>query len=954
MPQYSRLASHLQKICHLPKPALSMIVFMWLANSEGIVVPKGFRLVVRSILSYLERDKHLTFAVAGGEPVSEDQSDRTRSVVTLSRGMLVGHYRIIEKIGAGGMGEVYLAEDTELNRQVALKFLSSHLCQDGDCRARFKREAQAAAKLDHPNIVTVYEVGEFQGRPFFAMQHIEGRSLREYAPHHELSIPQVLEIGIQIAEGLQAAHEKGVTHRDIKPANVLIDTHGRARILDFGLATVAGTDHLTKTGSTLGTIGYMSPEQVRGEQVDHRTDIFSLGVVLYELVTGRQPFKGDNEVATVRNITDEEPEPLARYKTGVTAEQQRIISKALAKDKSTRYQHADELAADLKSLIGVSQILTRIPVPKNRSRRLLVGAVALVLLVAVAFVIFKSNIFTGEKPTSQRKMLAVLPFENLGSADDEYFADGMTDEITTSLTRLSGLGIISRTSSMQYKNTEKSLRQIGKELDVDYILNGTIRWEKKGSESRVRINPQLIKVSGDLCLWANRFDAVLTDVFEVQSTIAQQVATALEVTLLQTEQEALSRKIDIDPVAYDYYLRGKQYFSITQYQQKELLLAEKMHLKAINQAPEFAQAYAELGCLYTEMYWDRIDPSPQRLDSAKKMIDVAMRLAPNTPESHQALGWYYYHGLRDYDRARDEFSRVIELQPNNTLAMASIAWVQRRQGKLEEAIAGLQTVTKLDPLDAWYKYELGVTYHYSRRYQVAIAQFDKVIDLQPNHRWVYIVKSWAFLNQTGETREARGVLDAGRACNGRWPELTWLEVYYDLCDQNYDHALSLMTAPGDVFFPENPDSSDYYYMKGFTLGLMGQRQLAKVYLDSARVLLEIELLATPDAAPLLSSLANVYAGLDQSDKAVQMAKRAVELNPVSSDALSGPGSLQALATIYASVGQQDQAIELCAHLLEIPSNMSANMLRLAPQFDSLRDNPHFQSLLKKYEKQNAT
>ncbi len=888
--------------------------------------------------------------------MSEEQSDgdKTRSVVTFSRGMSIDHYRIVEKIGAGGMGEVYLAEDTSLNRKVALKFLSPHLCQDSDCRARFKREAQAAAKLDHPNIVTVYEVGEFQGRPFFAMQHIEGQSLREHASHHEMSIPQVLEIGIQIAEGLQAAHEKGVTHRDIKPANVLIDLHGRARILDFGLASVIGAGQLTKTGSTLGTVGYMSPEQIRGEQVDPRSDIFSLGVMLYEMITGRQPFKGDNEMATVRNITDHEPEPLVRYKTGVNTEQQRIISKALAKDKGLRYQHADELVADLKNLMGASQILTGTPVQKKHLRRLLVGVAAIVLLVATAYVIFKSGIFTGKKTDSQRKMLAVLPFENLGSPDDEYFADGMTDEITTNLTRLSGLGVISRTSSMQYKNTEKSLRQVGKELDVDYILNGTIRWEKKGSESRVRINPQLIKVSGDLCLWANRFDAVLTDVFEVQSTIAQQVANALEVTLLQTEQEVLSRKTGVDPVAYDYYLRGKQYFSIAHYQQTELLLAEKMHLKAISQAPKFAQAYAELGCLYTEMYWDRTDPSPQRLDSAKKMIDVAMRLAPNIPESHQALGWYYYHGLRDYTHAFDEFSRVIELQPNNALAMASIAWVQRRQGKLEEAITGLQTVTRLDPLDAWYKYELGITYHYNRRYQVAIAQFDKVIDLQPNHRWAYILKSWALLNQTGETREARGVLEAGRACNGRWPELTWLEVYYDLCDRDYNHALSLMTAPGDVFFPENPDSSDYYYMKGSTLRLMGQGQLAKIYLDSARVLLESELQVTPDATSLLSSLAYVYAELDQSDKAVQMAKRAVELDPVSSDALSGPSALEALATVYASIGQQDQAVELCAHLLEIPSNVSANMLRLAPQFASLRDNPRFQALLKKYEREYGT
>jgi len=442
---------------------------------------------------------------------------------------------------------------------------------------------------------------------------------------------------------------------------------------------------------------------------------------------------------------------------------------------------------------------------------------------------------------------------------------------------------------------------------------------------------------------------VLTDVFEVQSTIAQEVAAALDVTLLQSEQAALSRKIEVNPAAYDYYLRGKQYFSVAYYQQKEQRLAERMHLKAIELAHDFAQAYAELGSLYTEIYWwGQVDQSPQLLDSARKMIDMAMRLAPNAPESHQALGWYYYHGLRDYDRALEEFSRVIELQPNNALAKASIAWVQRRQGKWDEAVTGLQAVVKLDPLDAFYKYELGITYHYCRRYREAIAQFDKVIDLQPNHQWAYIVKSWAFLCQTGETGEARGVLDAGRACIGRWPELTWLEVYYDLFDRNYDHALSLLTAPGDALSPENADSSDYYSMKGFTYALMGWQQTAKIFYDSARVPLESKFSKAPDAAQLLSSLANVYAGLNQTDKALQLAKRAVELDPVSNDALSGPGSLRMLATVYAQAGQQDQAIELFDYLLTIPSNLSVNTLNRAPELASLRDNPRFLTLLDKH------
>ncbi len=877
-------------------------------------------------------------------------NDNDKSDTGLTTGTHVGHYRIIEKIGAGGMGEVYLAEDTKLDRQVALKFLPSDCCHDEGIRARFQREAQAAAKLNHPNIVDIHEVSDYQGRPFIAMEYVEGSPLNAHSKEEAPSLDKTIELAIQICEGLVKAHKAGIVHRDIKPSNILVDQDGRARILDFGLASIKGVDKLTKTGSTMGTLSYMSPEQTRAEVLDERSDIFSFGVVLYEMITGQLPFKGDHEPAIIFSIGYEEPEPLARYKTGVPNELQRIVSKALAKSKDERYQHADDLLADLKT-ISKQGLSFKGETPRRElwNRYVVTSAVAVILVLAGYWMVTTYVLRGAGSPESRRKMLAVLPFTNLGAPDQEYFADGITEEITTCLAGLSGLGIISRTSSMQYKNTDKSLKQIGKELGADYILEGTIRWEKKESENRVRISPQLIKVSDDSHLWAYTYDAVLTDVFEVQSRIAREVAAALDITLLQTEQEVLSRKTDVDPRAYDYYLRGKQYFSVAGYEQKEMHLADMMYLKAIELAPNFAQTYAELGALYTEMYWDQTDPSPQRLESAKKMIDMAMRLAPNTAETHQALGWYYYHGLRDYERALQEFSRVRELQPNNALAIASTAWVQRRQGKWGEATDGLQLAAKLDPRDPWYRYELGMTYHFCRRYPEAAAQFDQAIDLQPNNRWAYTVKSWALFNQTGETREARGVLDAGLACNGRWPELTWLEVYYDLCDGDYDHALSLMHAPGDVFFPEQADSSDYYYLRGYTLVLMNQPQAARLYFDSARVYLESTLPGAPDSARLLSALSTVYAGLGQTDKAIQAAHRATELHPVSADALQGPGYVMNLAIVYALTGQQDQAIDLFDSLLTIPANLSVNMLKVSPQFVSLRNNPRFQAILEKYK-----
>jgi serine/threonine protein kinase/tetratricopeptide (TPR) repeat protein len=488
----------------------------------------------------------------------QPDDDKTQAVIVLSKGTVIGHYRIAEKIGAGGMGEVYLAEDTSLNRQVALKFLSSHLCQDADCRTRFKREAQAAAKLDHPNIVTVYEVGEFQGRPFFAMQHIEGRSLREHASHQELSIPQVLEIGIQIAEGLQAAHEKGVTHRDIKPANVLIDSHGRARILDFGLASVAGTDHLTKTGSTLGTIGYMSPEQVRGEQVDHRTDIFSLGVVLYELIAGRQPFKGDNDTATSRNIIDHEPEPLARYKSGVNAEFQRVISKTLAKDKSVRYQHADDLAADMKQLLSPSG-----PLPVKRSRRMRIVAPLLIVIVLSAIaLIFKPWELvnkSSDEATTENRRVVVVPFRNqTGDPSLDPLGKMVADWTTQGLLQ-TGLAEVVLPEMLSDLDASKGVRSVVDATGATLLVTGS--YYKVGDS--IQFQAQVMKADGSLLQAIEPIYASTGSVMVGIEAVRQQTlgALALELDYRVQELGALGPRIP-KYEAYQEYIRGVDLFLV--------------------------------------------------------------------------------------------------------------------------------------------------------------------------------------------------------------------------------------------------------------------------------------------------------------------------------------------------------------------------------------------------------
>ncbi|HHI03641.1 MAG TPA: tetratricopeptide repeat protein, partial [candidate division Zixibacteria bacterium] len=669
--------------------------------------------------------------------------------------------------------------------------------------------------------------------------------------------------------------------------------------------------------------------------------------VLYEMITGRLPFRGDTDAGTLNSILNDTPEPLSRYKSNVPEQLQLIVTKLLEKNPAYRYQSAAGVLSDLKRLS--SKPVQPVKVIDNWNRYVVPSA--LVILLAI-FVIWKFGL-KDHVPTqgeTDKIMLAVLPFENLGDLEDEYFADGMTEEITTNLSKLSGLGVISRTSSMQYKNSNKNLKKIGKELKVDFILEGTIRWDKSSPENRVRINPQLIRVSDDMHLWAESYDAVLNDVFGLQSSIAREVATALDITLLQKENDALSLQYKIDPVAYDYYLRGKQYFSLEYAYHNQIDLARMMQEKAIEIAPDFALGYAELGAIHTEIYWTGVDPSSKRLDTAKQYIDKAMALAPNLSEVRQALGWYYYHGLRDFDRAVDVFKHVLELQPNNSLAIASIAWVHRRQGKWDEAIELQKQAIRLDPRKSGYRHELGNTLMYKRKYEEALKNYNLAIDLDPDHYWAFASKSWALLNRTGDVSQSLRVIEQALKNSGRKPTLTFFEVYYNLIEGNYEQALSLNSAPGEIYLWGDEGGSDYFYFKGAAYHLMKNENMAQIYFDSARVILEKLVSETPSSAPYFSALARVYASLGRKDDAIRTAKRAIEIEPVSVDALDGTDHIRALIIVYARVGEYDLAIAQLDYLLQIPSTISIKWAKIAPELAPLRDHPRFQALLKKYEK----
>jgi serine/threonine protein kinase/tetratricopeptide (TPR) repeat protein len=849
-------------------------------------------------------------------------------------GQTISHYKILEKLGEGGMGVVYKAEDTRLKRTVALKFLSSQSLGTPDEKTRFVHEAQAAAALDHPNICTVYEIDEVEGHTFIAMAYVDGQSLREKTEPGPLKLEEALSVAIDVAQGLQEAHEKDIVHRDIKSANVMVTKKGQAKITDFGLAKLAGSTRVTKTGTSVGTAAYMSPEQARGEDVDQRTDIWSLGVVLYEMLAGRLPFRGDHEQAVTYQIVHEDPEPITAIRTGVPMELERIANKCLEKEASNRYQHVDEVLVDLGRV-------KKAPTPKPK-KNLFKYAIPASVVVLAAVLLFIFNPFQSEITPDQRTgsvKIAVLPFENLGAAEDEYFADGITDEITSRLAVIQGLAMISRTSAIQYKNTDKGLREIGQELGVDYILEGTIRWDKRGEHERVRITPQLINVSDDFHLWAENYEREIEAIFEVQADIASQIAEALDITLLGAERQTLEAKPTENLEAYQAYLRGLGYRWGTDLSKEKIQLGIQMFERAVELDPGFALSFAVLSEAHSSMYHFGYDGTEERLLRAKAVVDKALELQPELPEAHLALAWYHYWGRLDYERALEELAIAERGLPNDVRNRLLTAAIWRRQGKFEAAVDHFEEAFELSPQDARIAFNIGDSYRALRRYAEADRYYDLSISLAPDQQYAYAERAYNYISWLGDTKLARDVLEkmpGKRRDVQKWSLNLWR------LERNYEAILDFASSDAQ------PDGWSSALQVAKAYSLMGEPELAHASYDSARAILEKALDAHPDDNRIHSALGFAYAGLGRKEEAVREGKRAVELYPVSKDEFDGPFVVQDLAEIYAMVGEDHAALDEIEYLLSIPSWCSVQDLRLDPIWDPLREHPRYQALLEQY------
>jgi len=841
-------------------------------------------------------------------------------------GKTVAHYRIIEQVGQGGMGVVYKAEDTKLQRTVALKFLPLDVASDDELRKRFINEARTASALNHPNICTIYSVEDGE-QPFIAMEFVAGQELRELIiPNSKFSIDNCLTYATQIAEGLQAAHKKGIVHRDIKPANIMVTDDSLVKVMDFGLAKMQGQPALTKTGSTLGTIAYMSPEQARNEEVDHRSDIFSFGAVLYELCSGRQPFAGDYEAATLYSVVHEEPESLP---DSVPAELQRIVFKCLEKEVNKRYQSAEELLGELRQFQRkqVSHEFTddKSHRPRAAKKKMLLPAtfIGVVILAVTGYFLFVSN---QKEAAPERKMLVVLPFENLGPPDQVYFAAGMTEEITSRLAAVRGLGVISRSSAARYNRTGKTMKEIADDFGVDYVLEGTVRWNRSADgDNKVRITPQLIAVSDDTQLWSERYVRVIDDIFAVQSEIAVQVVQKLGVTLLADDQQIIEAKPTENLEAYDYYLRGKAYWARADVK-KDTEIAVQMYEKAVELDPNFAVAYAELSRARVWLW--RLSKQRDLAVKAKQAADRARQLAPDLAETHFALGYYYYYGTREFDKALEQLRIVARRQPNNAQAIETTGYILRRQGKWEEGVAQLEKAVELDPVGYDRLKGLGSIHLYMRDYTQAERYLDRAISVAPDIPTAYIHKVQLYLSWLGSTERAEQVLEeaAGRIDRRTLDAELW--------------------ALGRVLV--RSDTLGYHLDKAETLYFMKQKELAAPYADSARTILQAKIKEQPESEVWHQWLGWAYAYLGRRENAIREARKAVELVPVSKDAYTGCRMVESLALLYTVVGEHDAAIDQLEYLLSIPSIISVPRLRFQPVWEPLRQHPRFKRLLEKY------
>jgi serine/threonine protein kinase/tetratricopeptide (TPR) repeat protein len=854
-----------------------------------------------------------------------------------------GDYELLEEMGRGAQGVVYRARQKSLNRTVALKVIALGQWAAQPHLKRFRLEAEAAASLDHPLIVPIYEIGERDGSCYFSMKFVEGGQLDQVVRQKPLPIRGAVELVVKLAHTVHYAHEHGILHRDIKPGNVLLDENGEPHLTDFGLARLVEAEStVTRTMEVLGTPSYMAPEQARGEtaRLTSATDVYGLGGVFYQLLTCNPPFAGGTTYETTRLVLETEPRHPRLWNAKVDRDLATICLKCLDKEPQRRYPSALALAEDLERWLRHEPIHARRTNVFTRGRKwvrrnptLAVLLPVLIALLAVVAVMY-SRRETDRPPVG----IAVLPFENLGGdQQNASFADGIQDDILTKLAKIADLKVISRTSVMQYRDV-RDVRRIGQALRVSHVLEGSVR----RSDGRIRLNAQLIDARTDRHLWAEEYDRKLTDVFAIQSELAEKIADQLSVNISATEKKAIRRAPTQDLRAYDLYRRAKELNRFTSpidpaaFDRLERVAG--LLEQAISRDPNFALAYCLLTDVDLTLYWvnGRVDAA--RRARAEEALHAAQRLSPDSGETHVATALFYHYGNRDLDHALGELDVAARLLPNSPDVFNSSAKIERRLGRWRESLRHFAKADELDPRDPSALLNLvmihGLLRHYHEAEQLAdrgLATFPEAAD--------------QFLNDKAEYALAQGDLAGAGAAIGKissptgFPELRFGILYYA---HNYAEAERFSVS---IWQNKDPDFARYMACSSaMAARARGDPEKMHAYFLAAREANEPLLHGEPDPGTL-ADLAVIDAGLDRKEDAISEGRKAVELRPISSDALEGPEFVLKLATAFALLGEKDLALEQLSLVANVPHGPTYADLKFDPVWDNLRDDPRFTRIM---------
>jgi serine/threonine protein kinase/Flp pilus assembly protein TadD len=867
-----------------------------------------------------------------------------------------GDYQLLEEIGRGGQGVVYRARQKSLNRTVALKVIGLGQWSTTPHLRRFRRDAEAAASLEHPQIVPIYEIGERDGSCYFSMKFVEGGQLDEVLKREAMSIRRAAELLIKMARTVHFAHERGILHRDIKPGNILLDRHGEPHLTDFGLARLIEQEStITNSFDVLGTPSYMAPEQAAGQakELTAAADVYSLGAVFYQMLTGQPPFAGGTTYETIRLVMERDPRNPRLWNPKIDVDLATICLKCLEKDPHQRYPSAGALAEDLERWLRHEPIRARRTNVFIRGKKWLqrnpttaVSAVSLAgLIAAVGIIIWKSDLIRLPPTTG----IAVLPFDNLSEdKGNAYLADGIQDEILTRLSKIADLKVISRTSTQNYKSRPGNLREIGRQLGVAHILEGSV--QKNGD--LVRVNVQLIKAANDSHLWADTYDKRLSDIFSVETEVAKAVADQLLAKLTGQEEQVIAAKPTENVAAYDAYLRGLAYSLRMIYAPVNALNAHRYLKEAVRLDPKFALSWALLSYVDARGYLTRnLQPTLALREEARQAAETALGFQPNLGEAVVAKGYYYYACLKDYDAAERYYEQARKLLPNTSRIPESLAYVARRRGRWDESESYFNEAERLDPRNVYLLTQHAQSYILLRRFAEARRKLDQVLDITPDDPDAIAIMA-GIAQAEGDLPRAAALLAPLRLA-AEDPSALEAQLYQAILERR---PASVIAGLKEIV--AKPDSALGYYngelrwWLGWAQDLAGDHAAARQNWRQVRSELEPYFKEQPDNNAIIEDLALANMFLGNKAEAFALAESAIAATPIEKDAMTGPRQLEILARVAAQTGEPDRAIAVLQKLLSIPYAgpvvegvpLTQAFLQLDPMFDPLRNDPRFQKL----------